>query len=151
MTERVALVTGASRGLGLALASALADEGWRLVIDARDAHLLQKAAAVLPAVAVPGDVADPAHQADLAAEVTRLGRLDLLVNNASTLGPSPLPPLADYPIDELNGVYQVNVLAPLALTQRLLPALAATGGRLVNVSSDAAAEPYPGWGGYGSA
>jgi NAD(P)-dependent dehydrogenase (short-subunit alcohol dehydrogenase family) len=151
MTDRVALVTGASRGLGLALASALADKGWRLVIDARDAQLLQKVATVLRAVAVPGDVADPAHQAALATEVTRLGRLDLLVNNASTLGPSPLPPLADYPIGELAAVYQVNVFAPLALTQRLLPMLAGSGGRLVNISSDAAAEPYPGWGGYGSA
>jgi NAD(P)-dependent dehydrogenase (short-subunit alcohol dehydrogenase family) len=151
MTDRVALVTGASRGLGLALASALADKGWRLVIDARDAQLLQKVATVLRAVAVPGDVADPAHQAALATEVTRLGRLDLLVNNASTLGPSPLPPLADYPIGELAAVYQVNVFAPLALTQRLLPMLAGSGGRLVNISSDAATEPYPGWGGYGSA
>ena len=151
MTDRVALVTGASRGLGLALASALAGKGWRLVVDARDAQLLQKVAAPLGAVAVPGDVADPAHRAALAAEVSRLGRLDLLVNNASTLGRSPLPPLAEYPIAELTTVYQVNVFAPLALTQGLLPVLAATGGRLVNVSSDAAAEPYPGWGGYGSA
>jgi NAD(P)-dependent dehydrogenase (short-subunit alcohol dehydrogenase family) len=96
-------------------------------------------------------VAGPAHRAALVEEVNRLGRLDLLMNNASTLGPSPLPPLSEYPLPELAAVYEVNVLAPLGLLQPLLPVLSASGGRIVNVSSDAAVEPYPGWGGYGSA
>ena len=103
------------------------------------------------AIAVPGNVADPGHRAELAAQVRRLGRLDLLVNNASTLGVSPLPPLAGYPLDELETVYRVNVVAPLALARLVLPALRESGGAIVNISSDAAVEPYPGWGGYGSA
>jgi len=151
----VALITGASRGLGRAVAAALAARGWRLILDGRRPDPLLAAATALggePRVtAVPGDVADPAHRADLVAAVHRLGRLDLLVNNASVLGPSPQPPLADYPLAELSTVYEVNVLAPLALLQPLLPALQASGGTVVNVSSDAAVEPYPGWGGYGSA
>src|SRR5262245_2758908 len=146
MTDRVALVTGASRGFGLALASALADQGWRLVIDARDAHLLQKVAAGLGAVAVPGDLADPAHRAALVAEVARLGRLDLLVNNASTLGPSPLPPLADYPLAELAAVYQVNVFDPLALAQQMMTVQPATDGRGVNVCCNAHDTHDPGAG-----
>jgi NAD(P)-dependent dehydrogenase (short-subunit alcohol dehydrogenase family) len=148
----VALVTGASQGLGLALTRALAADGWRVVVDARHAETLHTAVGSLPGVtAVPGDVTDPAHREDLAARVADLGRLDLLVHNASDLGPSPLPPLATYPIDDLERVYRVDVLAPLALTQVLLPALRATRGTLVAVSSDAAVEAYPGWGGYGSA
>jgi NAD(P)-dependent dehydrogenase (short-subunit alcohol dehydrogenase family) len=153
MDERTALITGASRGLGRAVAGALAARGWRLVIDARERGPLMAAAAELatPVTAIPGDVADPAHRAELVAAVRRLGRLDLLMNNASTLGPSPLPALADYPVADLADVYRVNVLAPLALLQPLLPRLEAGGGRVVDVSSDAAVEPYPGWGGYGSA
>jgi NAD(P)-dependent dehydrogenase (short-subunit alcohol dehydrogenase family) len=152
MDEPTALITGASRGLGRAVAAALAGRGWRLVIDARDpAPLLETAAGLGGVTAVAGDVADPAHRAQLVAAVRKLGRLDLLINNASTLGVSPLPTLADYPVPELARVYEVNVLAPLALLQPLLPLLAAGGGRVVNVSSDAAVEPYPGWGGYGSA
>src|SRR5262245_23199507 len=149
----VALITGASRGLGAAVAVALAARGWRLIVDARHEGTLREAAAGFGAgvIAIAGDVADPAHRAELVAAVHRLGRLDLLMNNASTLGRSPLPPLSDYPVDELSRVYAVNVLAPLALAQPLLPVLARSGGRLVNVSSDAAVEPYPGWGGYGSA
>lgn len=151
----VALVTGASQGLGLALTRALAAAGWRLVVDARHADVLQRAVDDLAAVtAVPGDVAEPAHRADLAAAVADLGRLDLLVHNASALtgsdGPGPLPALADHPVDDLARVYAVNVLAPLALTQLLLPDLRATRGTVIAVSSDAAVEPYPGWGGYGS-
>jgi len=150
----VALVTGASRGLGLALARALAARGWRLVIDARGAEALEEARAELSAgtevAAVAGDVADEAHRADLVAAAERLGRLDLLVNNASVLGPSPQPELDRYPLDVLAHVYRVNVLAPLALAQAALPLLAASGGRIVNVTSDAAVEGYPGWGGYGS-
>jgi NAD(P)-dependent dehydrogenase (short-subunit alcohol dehydrogenase family) len=155
MTEALqptALVTGASKGLGRALAAALAARGWQLVIDARNSSALSAVAAELPgAVAVQGDITDPAHRAALAAEIERLGRLDLLVNNASDLGPSPLPALADFPLDALRRVYETDVLAPLALTQLVLGRLRAGAGAVLNVSSDAALEPYPGWGGYGSA
>ena len=151
----VALVTGASRGLGLTLARALAERGWRLVIDAREPRALEVARTELASradvVAVPGDVADPRHREGLAVVVRDAGGLDLLVNNASVLGPSPQPGLADYPIEELERVYRVNAVAPLALTQLLLPQLrAGTGRTVVNVTSDAAVEPYAGWGGYGS-
>src|SRR3954471_9574584 len=155
MTEALqptALVAGASKGLGRALAAALAARGWQLVIDARNSSALSAVAAELPgAVAVQGDITDPAHRAALAAEIERLGRLDLLVNNASDLGPSPLPALADFPLDALRRVYETDVLAPLALTQALLPSLRAAGGVVLNISSDAAVEAYPFWGGYGSA
>jgi NAD(P)-dependent dehydrogenase (short-subunit alcohol dehydrogenase family) len=151
-SQPTALITGASKGLGRALAHVLAERGWRLVLDARNSSALSAVAADLPdAVTVRGDVADVAHRADLTRAVERLGRLDLLVNNASDLGPSPLPPLADYPIDALRGVYETDVVAPLVLTQLLLPHLRATSGIVLNISSDAAVEPYPGWGGYGSA
>ncbi len=139
-----AILTGASRGLGLALARALAERGWRLVIDAREAGPLQAAATELGAVAIPGDVADAAHREAL---VAAAGPVDLLVNNASVLGPSPQPPLAGYPLDVLEHVYRVNVLAPLALFQL---ASFAAGARVINVTSDAGAEAYEGWGGYGS-
>jgi NAD(P)-dependent dehydrogenase (short-subunit alcohol dehydrogenase family) len=144
----IAIVTGASRGLGRALAVGLASAGWRLVLDARDGAALAGTAAVTGAVAVPGDVTDPAHRAALVAAADRLGGADLLVNNAGILGPSPQPPLADYPPGALREVYEVNVVAPLALTQLVLRAGI---GMIVNVTSDAAVEPYPGWGGYGSA
>jgi NAD(P)-dependent dehydrogenase (short-subunit alcohol dehydrogenase family) len=137
-----ALITGASRGLGLALARALAGEGWRLVLDARDGDAL-RASAPAGAVLVPGDVTDPEHRQTLLQALP--GPLDLLVNNASELGPSPLPALRDYPLEALRRVYEVDVLAPLALIQLLRPAT------VVNVSSDAAVEAYEGWGGYGSA
>ena len=146
-----AIVTGASRGLGLALARALAERGWRLVIDAREAGPLNAAATELArstdVAALPGDVADPEHRATLLAAAGE--RVDLLVNNASVLGPSPQPALADYPLDTLEHVYRVNVLAPLALIQLALPVLG-PGARIVNVTSDASVEPYEGWGGYGS-
>lgn len=151
-TPPVAVVTGISRGFGLALTRALTDRGWHVVGDARDGRRLAAAVAALPhpeAVrAVVGDVADPEHRRRLAAAVD--GRLDLLVNNASILGPSPQPPLASYPVDVLGQVLAVNTLAPLALTQLLLPRLTESGGRVVNVSSDAAVVAYPGWGGYGA-
>jgi NAD(P)-dependent dehydrogenase (short-subunit alcohol dehydrogenase family) len=147
-----AIVTGASRGLGLALADSLADRGWRLVIDARDGVALEQAAAGLrrraEVVALAGDVADAWHRRALVAAAG--GPVDVLVNNASTLGPSPLPPLARYPLDALEQVYRVNAISPLALMQAALPVLA-EGARIVNVTSDAAVEPYEGWGGYGSA
>ena len=147
-----AVITGASQGLGRAMARALAERGWSLVVDARHADQLATAVAGLAAVtAIPGDVTDPAHRAAIAAAVTPDGRLDLLVNNASRLGPSPQPALRLYPPDELGQVYQTNVLAPLALFQLLAGPLTSAGGALVNVSSDAAADAYPGWGGYGSA
>ncbi len=148
----VALITGASRGLGLAAARALTARGWSLIADARGGDELTAALAGLPgALSLPGDVTDPRHQAELAAAAGRLGRLDLLVNNASRLGPSPQPPLHRYPLAELRLVYETDVLAPLALIQLLAAPLAAAGGTIVNVSSDAAREAYPGWGGYGSA
>jgi NAD(P)-dependent dehydrogenase (short-subunit alcohol dehydrogenase family) len=146
-----AVITGASRGLGRALAGALAFDGWSLVIDARGSAELERAARELgrlaPVVALAGDVMRASHRRELV-DAAR-GRIDLLVNNASVLGPSPQPALADFPLDELGRVYRVNVLAPLALTQLALPHLT-PGGRIINVTSDAAVEPYPGWGGYGS-
>jgi len=148
----VALVTGASRGLGRALATALSSRGWRLVVDGRDGDRLAAAVASLPhpelVTALPGDVADPAHRANLSAAAG--DRLDLLVNNASDLGPSPLPRLADLRPADLERVLAVNVVAPLALAGSVLPALRRAGGRVVNVSSDAAVEAYEGWGGYGA-
>jgi len=149
------LITGASRGLGRAAAAALAQRGWSLIVDARSAGDLAAAVRRFTVTSqitvIPGDVTDPGHRAELAAAARRAGRLDVLLNNASTLGASPLPPLRDYPLGELAAVYQANVLAPLALIQLLAAPLAAAGGAVVNVSSDAAVEAYPGWGGYGSA
>ncbi len=143
-----AIVTGASRGLGLALARALADRGWRIVADARGAAELERALAGHDrVVTVAGDVSDPRHR--LALVEAAGGQIDLLVNNASALGPSPLPALAHFPLDELRRVYEINVTAPLALVQVALPRLA-DGARIVNVTSDAAVEAYEGWGGYGS-
>jgi NAD(P)-dependent dehydrogenase (short-subunit alcohol dehydrogenase family) len=148
---KVALVTGASRGFGRALALSLADRGWRLVVDSRNRDDLASVAALLPdSVPVVGDITSPIHREALTAAVEVLGGLDLLVNNASDLGPSPLPALADYPLDALRRVYETNVVAPLALTQLLLPSLIASAGTVVNISSDAAIEAYDGWGGYGS-
>jgi NAD(P)-dependent dehydrogenase (short-subunit alcohol dehydrogenase family) len=153
---RTALITGASRGLGRALALSLAGDGWSLVVDGRDVAALDGVAAELRAAgsaavrAVAGDVADPAHRRQLAVAAGELGGLDVLVNNAGALGPSPLPPLATYPLDALGEVLVVNVLAPLALVQETLPLLRRAGGRVLNITSDAAVEAYEGWGGYGS-
>jgi NAD(P)-dependent dehydrogenase (short-subunit alcohol dehydrogenase family) len=152
----VAVVTGASRGLGKALAGALAQRGWSLVIDARDADVLGRAAADLGArggqvLAIAGDVADAGHRAELLAAAERLGGLDLLVNNASVLGPSPQPNLEEYPLDVLRQVYEVNTLAPLSLMAGALGLLRRSADpRVLNVTSDASVEPYEGWGGYGS-
>jgi NAD(P)-dependent dehydrogenase (short-subunit alcohol dehydrogenase family) len=147
----IAIITGASRGLGLALARTLAQRGWALVIDARGTAELERVArelgAITEVVAIPGDVADDWHRGAL---VEAAGEeIDLLVNNASVLGPSPQPALAQYPLDELEHVYRVNVLAPVALAQLVIPRMP-DGGCIINVTSDAAVEPYEGWGGYGS-
>jgi NAD(P)-dependent dehydrogenase (short-subunit alcohol dehydrogenase family) len=148
----VAVITGASRGLGLALARTLAAAGWTLVVDARGGAALERAARELgrlgAVTAIPGDVSDPEHRRALVEAAG--GRIDVLVNNASLLGPSPQPALAAYPLDVLEEVYRVDVLAPLALAQLALPHLV-DGGRILNITSDAAVEAYPGWGGYGSA
>ena len=142
------IVTGASRGLGRALAQALAARGWQLIVDARSVGPLDATWAAEPSVfAIAGDVSDPDHRRALV-EATD-GPIDLIVNNASVLGPSPQPLLRAYPLDELRRVYEVNVVAPLALVQLALPRLAA-GAKVVNITSDAAVEPYKGWGGYGS-
>jgi NAD(P)-dependent dehydrogenase (short-subunit alcohol dehydrogenase family) len=144
----VGIVTGASRGLGLALARALSECGWRLVVDARGADALERAVAGFEGVlAIPGDVADPGHRRALVEAAGE--RIDLLVNNAGLLGPSPQPNLASYPLSELTHVYEVNVFAPLALVQEALPRLV-PGAAVLDITSDAAIEPYEGWGGYGS-
>ena len=150
----VAVITGGSRGLGLALARALGERGWRLVVDARGTAELEAAASELATttevVAVAGDVTDAAHRRAVVAAAERLGGLDLLVNNASVLGPSPQPTLEHYPLDVLSRVYATNVVAPLGLVQLALPLLRSSRGRIVNVTSDAAVEAYERWGGYGS-
>jgi NAD(P)-dependent dehydrogenase (short-subunit alcohol dehydrogenase family) len=154
MDTPIAMVTGASRGLGRALAAGLAREGYDLIIDARNAAALEAVAGQIRAAgghvtAMAGDVTDPAHRAALLAACP--GRLDLLVNNAGTLGASPLPALADYPPGELRAAFEANVIAPIALIQLLLPMLRARGGAVLNITSDAAVEAYAGWGGYGAA
>jgi NAD(P)-dependent dehydrogenase (short-subunit alcohol dehydrogenase family) len=149
--EQIAIVTGAGQGFGLALTSALAARGTTVLACARDADRLRAATAELPGViALPGDVTEPAFRQELI-DATG-GRLDLLVHNAGELGPSPLPTLERYPLDALRGVLETTVLAPLALTQLALPLLRASGaGTVITLSSDAAVEAYPGWGGYGAA
>ena len=147
----IAIITGASRGLGLALARSLAEQGWMLVIDARGRRELEQAADELSAMtevaALPGDITAPEHREALLVAAGKT--IDVLVNNASLLGPSPPPRLDEYPVDRLASVYAVNVLAPLALTQLVLPRMP-QDGRIINVTSDAAVEAYDGWGGYGS-
>jgi NAD(P)-dependent dehydrogenase (short-subunit alcohol dehydrogenase family) len=151
--QPVAVITGASQGLGLALTDALADRGWQVVVDARRADHLDQQIAALPearrVTALPGDVTDEQHRADLADAAAALGPVSLVVNNASTLGASPLPPLGTIPLDVLRRTFEVNVVAPVALVQALLPHLAA-GATVINITSDAAVEAYAGWGGYGS-
>lgn len=153
---KTAIVTGASRGFGYELAARLAQLGWNLAIDARDGSALKTAAAELDGlgsgrvVFVAGDVSDRLHASHLVDSAAGLGDLSLLVNNASILGPSPQPNLGEYSMDVLEEVFRVNVLAPVSLTQLALPYLRSTGGTVVNITSDAAVEPYEGWGGYGS-
>lgn len=152
--SQVALVTGASRGLGREVARLLAQRGVRLILTARGRRALEEAADELrvPLLALPGDVADPSHAARLVADgLARFGQIDLLVNNASTLGPTPMPYLEALLPAELDGVVRVNVTAPLHLVQLVLPHMKARGeGTIVNVSSDAAVQAYPGWGAYGA-
>lgn len=151
--SKTAIVTGASRGLGLELARALAARGWALAIDARRAGPLEAARAELesatPVIAVAGDVRDSAHLTQLVDEAGRLGPISAVINNASLLGPSPQPPLGTYPLSALREVYEANVFAPLRLMQIALPRLE-QGARIINVTSDAGVESYEGWGGYGS-
>jgi NAD(P)-dependent dehydrogenase (short-subunit alcohol dehydrogenase family) len=152
-TTNVAIVTGASRGFGRALTAALLGRGWTVVVDARRAAELAATAVALDSprlIAIAGDVTDASHRAALVDAAINAGPLSLLVNNASRLGPSPQPKLADYPAGDLRPVYDVNVFAPLALIQTALPALLQTHGVIVNLTSDAAIEAYQGWGGYGS-
>ena len=152
-TTRTALITGASRGLGLALARQLAAEDWHLIIDARGANALETARVALAkqtrVIAIPGDVTDGDHRLALAEAAREWGGLDALVNNASMLGPSPQPELFDYPLEVLEQVYRTNVIAPLALVQTLRNELK-PGAFVINITSDAGVEAYTGWGGYGS-
>lgn len=148
-----ALITGASRGLGLALARQLAQDGWGLIIDARGIKSLEQARLELSGftkvIAVPGDITSKAHRKKLAAAAGQLGGIDLLVNNASILGPSPQPALLDYPLDVLEKVYLTNVITPLAVIQTLRAAMRSEAC-ILNITSDAGVEAYAGWGGYGS-
>jgi NAD(P)-dependent dehydrogenase (short-subunit alcohol dehydrogenase family) len=156
MNTPVALITGASRGLGRALTAGLAREGFALIIDARNGAALGEVAAPLRAAgatvtAISGDITDPAHRDALLQAAHTAGRLDVLINNAGTLGASPLPALADYPPADLRTAFEANVIAPIALIQLMLPLLRASGGAVLNITSDAAREAYAGWGGYGAA
>ncbi len=148
-----ALITGASRGLGLALARQLAQNGWGLIIDARGKKALEQAreqlAAKTKVIAISGDVAAKSHRKKLLKAAQELGGLDLIVNNASLLGPSPQPQLLEYPLDVLEDVYRANLIAPLAIIQMLHSALK-PDACIINVTSDAGVQAYSGWGGYGS-
>jgi NAD(P)-dependent dehydrogenase (short-subunit alcohol dehydrogenase family) len=151
--ERTALITGASKGLGLALARALAKRGWNLIITARDKEQLQSArnelAQLTHVAAIAGDVTDPAHRASLAILARGHSGLDAIINNAGALGPSPQPSLMEYPLDNLENVLRTNVVAPLGVIQALKDQLK-PGARVINVTSDAGVNAYAGWGGYGS-
>ena len=153
MSTQTALITGASRGLGLALARELAQQNWRLLINARGAEALEDASKELSqwteVIAIAGDVTDPQHRKALAHAAKEMGGLDAVINNAGILGPSPQPELLDYPLDILADVYRANVIAPLGVLQALQHTLK-TDARVINITSDAAREAYPGWGGYGS-
>ncbi len=153
MSTQTALITGASRGLGLALARELAQQNWRLIINARGAEALEDARKELSkwtdVIAIAGDVTDLEHRKALAHAAKEIGGLDTVINNAGILGPSPQPELLDYPLDTLADVYRANVIAPLGVLQVLQHTLK-SDARVINITSDAAREAYPGWGGYGS-
>ncbi len=149
MTQKIALITGASKGLGYTLAKFL--DGYHVIVTARgEKNLLAAVRELSHVTAIQGDVSDPAHRQQLVDVVQKLGRLDLLINNASTLGPVPMPTLMNYPLEALAEVFKVNVIAPVALIQVMLPFLQAANGLVVNLSSDAAIGGYAGWGGYGA-
>lgn len=151
--DKTALITGASRGLGLALARALAEDGWRLIIDARFTEVLEfvedEIVELTEVIAIPGSIADGAHRRELAEAAKNLGGLDAVVNNAGILGPSPQPDLLDYPLEALEEVYRVNVIAQLGVLQAVQRHLK-PGARILNITSDAGVNAYSGWGGYGS-
>ncbi len=151
---RTAIVTGASRGLGEVVATFLARAGHQLVLTARREEPLEEVAERLArntrVIALAGDVADPRHRTALAEAAREMGGLDVLVNNASELGPSPMPTLTTYPLDTLETVFRINVVAPIGLVQEVLPLLRARQGLVVNITSDAAVGAYAGWGGYGA-
>ena len=153
MSTQTALITGASRGLGLALSRELAQQNWRLIINARGAEALEDAREELAkwteVIAIAGDVTDPEHRKALTHAANELGGLDAVINNAGILGPSPQPELLNYPLDVLTDVYRANVIAPLGVLQALQHTLK-LDARVINITSDAAREAYPGWGGYGS-
>ncbi len=147
---RVALVTGGSAGLGLALTRALADAGWRVITDGRSEEKFKEADLPDGVTVVVGDLTDADHRDRLVAEVGRLGRLDLLVHNASTLGPLPMKPLAEVDVPDLAQVWRTNIGGPLVLTSTMLPWLREADGVLLSISSDAAVHHYEGWGLYGA-
>jgi NAD(P)-dependent dehydrogenase (short-subunit alcohol dehydrogenase family) len=152
-TERTALITGASRGLGRALARTLAERGWNLILTSRDAEGLRSVrdalAKLTHVAAIPGDVTDPDHRRELAVLARGHNGLDAVINNAGALGPSPQPGLLDYPLDTLTWVFDTNVIAPLGVIQALRSDLK-PHARIINVTSDAGVNAYPGWGGYGA-
>ena len=149
-TERVALVTGGSAGLGLALSKALAERGWQVITDGRGEERFTDAGLPDSVTVVVGDLTDADHRAALVAAVATRGRLDLLVHNASTLGPLPMRPLAEVDLADLQHVWRTNIGGPLVLTSALLPHLRAAHGVLLSISSDAAVQHYEAWGLYGA-
>ncbi len=150
--RKIAIVTGASKGFGKAVSEALVAAGWGVVGDARDAAVLKTSAEELGPSFQPvaGDITDPAHLASLVTIATEQGNLRLVVNNAGSLGPTPLPSLASLAVEDLQSLFATNVAAPLQLIQLALPLLRVNGGTIINVTSDAVPQHYEGWGAYGA-